>query len=78
MASEEAKVIKAENSKEILSAFNRIPYALINAEVKGTAKDTLDESPMSYKNMDDIVNNISPTAEIIKIIKPIYNFKAAE
>ena len=41
-------------------------------------KDTLDESPMSYKNMDDIVNNISPTAEIIKIIKPIYNFKAAE
>ena len=41
-------------------------------------KDTIDESPMSYKNMDDIVNNISPTAEIIKIIKPIYNFKAAE
>ena len=41
-------------------------------------KDTLDESPMSYKNMDDIVNNISPTAEIIKTIKPIYNFKAAE
>ena len=30
------------------------------------------------KNMDAIVNNISPTAEIIKIIKPIYNFKAAE
>ena len=42
------------------------------------SKDTLDESPMSYKNMDDIINNISPTAEIIKIIKPIYNFKAAE
>ena len=42
------------------------------------SQDTLDESPMSYKNMDDIVNNISPTAEIIKIIKPIYNFKAAE
>lgn len=40
--------------------------------------DTLDESPMSYKNMDEIVSNISPTAEIIKIIKPAYNFKAAE
>lgn len=37
---------------------------------------TLDESPMAYKNMDDIVNNITPTAEIIKIIKPVYNFKA--
>lgn len=39
---------------------------------------TLDESPMAYKNMDDIVKNIEPTAKIIKAIKPIYNFKAAE
>lgn len=43
MASEEAKVIEAENSTEVLTAFNRIPYALINAEVEGAAKDTLDE-----------------------------------
>ena len=43
MASEEAKVIEAENSTEVLAAFNRIPYALINAEVTGAAKDTLDE-----------------------------------
>ena len=39
---------------------------------------TLDECPMAYKTMDDIVNNISPTADIVKIIKPIYNFKAGE
>ena len=39
---------------------------------------TLDESPMAYKNMDEIVRNIEPTAEIIAHIKPIYNFKAAE
>ena len=43
MVSEEAKVIREENSTEVLTAFNRIPYALINAEVSGTAKDTLDE-----------------------------------
>ena len=43
MASEEAKVIQAENSAEVLTAFNRIPYALINAEVGGSTKDTLDE-----------------------------------
>ena len=40
--------------------------------------DTLDECPMAYKSMDDIVNNIGPTARIDKIIKPIYNFKASE
>ena len=41
-------------------------------------KATLDEAPMAYKTMDDIVANIGETAEIVKIIKPIYNFKAAE
>ncbi|MFA6831781.1 MAG: phage portal protein [Bacteroidaceae bacterium] len=43
MASEAAKVVAAENSVEVLTAFNRIPYALINAEITGGAKDTLDE-----------------------------------
>ncbi len=40
--------------------------------------DTLDECPMAYKTMEDIVENIGPTAEILKIIRPIYNFKAGE
>lgn len=40
--------------------------------------ETIDEAPMAYKTMDDIVANITPTADIVKIIKPIYNFKAAE
>ena len=43
MTSEAAKVVVAENSIEVLTAFNRIPYALINAEIKGGTKDTLDE-----------------------------------
>lgn len=43
MASEKAKVQAAENSTEVLSAFNRVPYALINAEVSGSTKETLDE-----------------------------------
>ncbi len=42
------------------------------------SSETLDESPMAYKNMDEIITNIEPTAEIIAHIKPIYNFKAAE
>lgn len=40
--------------------------------------ETIDEAPMAYKTMDDIVKNIGPTADIVKVIKPIYNFKAAE
>jgi RNA-splicing ligase RtcB len=37
---------------------------------------TLDESPMAYKPMGEIVSLISPTVDIVNIIKPIYNFKA--
>ncbi len=41
-------------------------------------KGTLDESPMAYKPIDDIVKNIEPTAEIVTHIKPIYHFKAGD
>jgi RNA-splicing ligase RtcB len=39
---------------------------------------TLDEAPMAYKPMDEIINNIGDTVNILKVIKPIYNFKAGE
>ena len=41
-------------------------------------KDTLDECPMAYKNMQDIIDNIGDTADVVKIIRPIYNFKAGD
>ena len=39
---------------------------------------TIDESPMAYKPMDEIIKNIGDTVEILEIIKPVYNFKAGE
>lgn len=41
-------------------------------------KATLDECPMAYKGMKDILDNIGPTANVVKIIRPIYNFKAGD
>ena len=38
--------------------------------------ETLDECPMAYKGMQDIVDNIGDTAKILTVIKPVYNFKA--
>lgn len=40
--------------------------------------DTLDEAPMVYKPMDEIVKNIKGTVDILEIIKPVYNFKASD
>lgn len=39
--------------------------------------DTLDESPMAYKSMDEITAQLEPTAHIEQRIKPVYNFKAS-
>lgn len=39
---------------------------------------TIDESPMVYKSMDEILENIKGTVEVVKIVKPVYNFKACE
>ena len=64
-------------------AFERLTMAEYEKQMEGiyttcVSTATLDESPMAYKNMDEIVANIQPTAQIIARIKPIYNFKAAE
>ena len=39
-------------------------------------EETLDESPMAYKSIDSILDHIGPTADVVEILKPIYNFKA--
>ena len=41
-------------------------------------ESTLDESYAAYKSLDDIKEYLEPTVEIIKQIKPIYNFKVGE
>ena len=40
------------------------------------AQSTLDESPMAYKGLDAILSQIGPTAEVVRQIKSVYNFKA--
>ena len=40
------------------------------------SEGTLDESPMAYKSLADIVDVIAETVDIIEVMKPVYNFKA--
>ena len=39
---------------------------------------TIDEAPMAYKSLDDILDVIGDTVDVIDVMKPVYNFKAAE
>lgn len=40
--------------------------------------ETLDEAPMAYKPLEEIMGQIGETVEVSKIIKPVYNFKASD
>ncbi len=64
-------------------AFAALSMEEYKAEMEGiyttcVVPDTLDESPMAYKSMDEIVSQIAPTADIVERVKPVYNFKASE
>ena len=64
-------------------ANRRLSLSQFQEEMQGVysttvSKKTLDESPMAYKDMRDILRHIGPTAEVAKILKPVYNFKASE
>ncbi len=41
-------------------------------------ENTIDEAPMAYKSLDDIIDVIRDSVDIIEIMKPVYNFKSSE
>lgn len=64
-------------AKEIVS-LDEFKQSMEGIYTTSVNQSTIDESPMVYKSINEIVENIKDTVEIIKIIKPIYNFKASE
>ena len=41
-------------------------------------ENTLDEAPMAYKSLEDIIDVIKESVEVIDVMKPIYNYKASD
>jgi RNA-splicing ligase RtcB len=51
--------------------------AMTGIYTTSVSEETLDESPQAYKSLEDIIDVIGETVEIIEVMKPVYNFKAA-
>jgi len=67
---------RAESKQSFtLSQFKKEMKAIYTTSV---SHETLDESPMAYKPMDAILEQIRPTVDVVEHIRPIYNFKAGE
>ena len=70
------RLMSRSKAKEIitLDEFQKSMTGIYSTSVN---LSTIDESPMSYKPIDEILHNIKDTVEVEKIIKPIFNFKAS-
>ena len=66
-----AQAKKQVDMADFVSSMDGIYSSTVN-------ENTLDESPMAYKSMEEILKNIGDTVSIVDIIKPIYNFKDAK
>ena len=71
------RIMSRNKAREVVSldAFKESMDGIFTTSV---SSETIDEAPMVYKPMDEIVENIKDTVDILEIIKPVYNFKASE
>lgn len=71
------RIMSRSKAKETVS-LEEFEQSMQGIYTTSVNRSTIDESPMAYKPIEEIVANIQDTVEIVKIIKPIYNFKASE
>lgn len=71
------RIMSRSKAKETLN-LNDYKKAMEGIYTTSVNQDTLDEAPFAYKALKDIIGPLSESVDIIEILKPIYNFKAAE
>lgn len=71
------RVMSRTKAKELVS-LEEFEKSMDGIYTTSINQSTIDESPMAYKTLDEIVENIKDTVDVLAIIKPVYNFKASE
>lgn len=71
------RIMSRSKAKELIS-LEEFENSMSGIFTTSVNQSTVDESPMVYKPMAEIVENIKDTVDILEIVKPIYNFKASE
>ena len=71
------RLMSRNKAKELLN-IETFKHEMSHVYTTCVSESTLDESPMAYKSLTDIVDVVADSVEIIEILKPIYNFKASD
>lgn len=69
------RMFSRADAKELID-MSEYRQAMEGIYTSSVLESTIDEAPMVYKPIEEIVENIQDTVEITDIIKPVYNFKA--
>lgn len=70
------RVLSRSAAKEALS-MEEFKKSMAGIFTTSVSTETLDESPMAYKSMQSILDNIGDMCDVVKTIRPLYNFKAS-
>ncbi len=71
------RLMSRTKAKETLS-MKEYKNAMEGIYTTSVNEATLDEAPMAYKSLEDIIDVIKESVDVIDIMKPIYNFKASD
>ena len=69
------RIMSRGSAKELLS-MEDYKNSMAGIYTTSISEATLDEAPQAYKSLDDIIDVIGDTVEIVEVMKPVYNFKA--
>lgn len=69
------RIMSRSQAKNLVN-FNEFKESMNGIYSTSVTESTIDEAPMVYKPMTEIIENIRDTVDVIDVIKPIYNFKA--
>ncbi len=71
------RIMSRSSAKERLS-MTEYQESMAGIYTTSINERTLDEAPMAYKSLDDIIDIVEDSVDVIEIMKPIYNFKASD
>ena len=68
--------IMSRNTAKVQLSMDDYQNSMAGIYTTSVNENTLDESPQAYKSLDDIIDVIGETVDVVEVMRPVYNFKA--
>ena len=69
------RITSRNKAREVLN-MKDFEESMVGVFTTSVTEETIDEAPMTYKPIDEILENTKDTVDVLTILKPVYNFKS--